>query len=143
MRGMTWKRGIGGLLGVGLTLVLLQGCDSLTGTDTPTRARLVLSDQTGALPVELTTSLNFLVGEGGNLSFEDLTVDTVSVPFDETYNIEQHQRFYIMATNIQDETQSFRMKVTIDGRSWYDEVKTLAPEETAQFVYRYQDPRVF
>jgi hypothetical protein len=143
MRGKAWRSRIGRVFLAGLAMAVLLGCDSLTSSKLPSEARLMLSDQSGTLPVEISTSRNFLVTEGGNISFEEFIVDTVSIPFDQTYNIEDHLRFYVMATNVQDETQSFRMKVTIGENNKYNEIKTLAPGETAQFIYRYQDPRVF
>lgn len=139
MPGMIGGRRGGWLLGVALGLFALSGCGSLTESGSPSKARLEI-EGSDPLPVELTISLNFLVNESQDLSFQDLTVDTVSMPYKKTYDIEDFRRFYVMATNIQDQVQEFRMKVSIDGDSWYNEAKSLEPGETAQFVYRYTEP---
>lgn len=139
MHGLIGGRRGGWLLGVALGLLVFNGCDSLTDSGAPSKARLEI-EGSDPFPVELTTSLNFLVSESQDLTFQDLTVDTVSIPYKKTYDIEDFRRFYVMATNIQDQAQSFRMKVSIDGESWYNEEKTLEPGETAQFVYRYTEP---
>jgi hypothetical protein len=139
MRGLIGGSGAGRLLGIALGFLALSGCDSLTSSGGPEKARLVL-DGSDPSPVEVTTSLNFLVSESQELSFQDLTVDTVAIPFQQTYDIEDFKRFYVLATNIQDQDQQFRMRVTIDGESWYNETKVLEPGETAQFVYRYTEP---
>jgi hypothetical protein len=135
-----WPGSIGG----GLVLLLTVGGCGILETDTgrPDRARLIL-DEASTTSLEVSTSLNFVVTEGNTINFEDLTVDTVAVPFDQTYEIGQYARFYVLVTNVEDETISFHMKVTIDGKSWYNEQKTLESGKTAQFVYRYREPILF
>lgn len=134
---------MGGIVGASVLLLMLSGCDILT-TDSgrPDKARLIL-DQSDFPSLEISTSLNFIVTESQALNFQDLTVDTVSVPFDRIYDISNHIRFYVKATNIQPQTVSFRMRLTIDGESWLNEHRTLQPEETVEFVYRYQEPFIY
>jgi hypothetical protein len=135
-----WPGSIGGAL---VLLLTVGGCGILeTESGRPDRARLTLDDAS-TTSLEVQTSLNFLVTEGNTINFEDLNVDTVAVPFDQTYDIGQYARFYVLVTNVEDGTVSFRMKVSIDGENWYNEQKTLEPEETANFVYRYREPILY
>lgn len=129
--------------GASALFLFIAGCsafESVSGE--PERAYLTV-DQSSSPTLELTTSLNFLVTQGNVLSFEDLSVDTVSVPFNQEYDIREHLRFYVLATNIEDQTISFRMRVRVDDRTWYNEEKSLEPGETAQFVYRYSAPPLY
>ena len=140
---MVRKPLMGGIVGASVLLLVLSGCGIFT-TDSgrPDKARLTL-DQSDSPSLEISTSLNFIVTEGQTLNFQDFSVDTVSVPFDQTYEIAQYLRFYVKATNILSEPATFRMRLTIDGESWLNEQMALDPEETAEFVYRYQEPFLY
>ncbi len=130
-------------VGASVLLLMVSGCgifDTVSGE--PERARLTV-DQSDTPSVELSISLNFLVTEGNNISFQELNVDTVSVPFNQEYDIRNHLRFYVQATNVETEDITFRMKVMIDAKTFYNEQKTLEPGETAQFLYRYQAPNIY
>jgi hypothetical protein len=89
--------------------------------------------------MELLVSQNFLVSEEA-VQLIDFTVDTVSVPFDQTYGLGAPARFYVQAKNISEQTIIVRFKVVLEPRTWMDENKTLAPGEKAEFVYRYNEP---
>jgi hypothetical protein len=140
---MSRKRTLGSALLLLPVLLFSVGCGILTTeAGRPESARVVLSQADG-LPLRLDTSLNFIVTQSQELNFQELSVDTVTVPFEKDYDIRQYLRFYVRATNIQPETVTVRMRVNIDGESWYNEMKTLATDETAQFVYRYREPAIF
>jgi len=140
---MTKKAWTTRFVGASVLLLMVSGCGIFdTVSREPERARLTV-DQSDTPSLELSTSLNFLVTEGNNISFEELNVDTVSVPFNQEYDIRNHLRFYVQATNVQTEDISFRMKVVIDAKTFYNEQKTLEPGETAQFLYRYQAPNIY
>ncbi len=124
-------------------LLMVSGCGILDTEEGEPRAVEFVLDKSSTPSLETSISLNFLVSGGNTLSFEDLTVDTVAVPFQQTYDISRLLRFYVLVTNIEPEVATFHMKVSIDGRSWYDENKTLASGETAQFVYRFQAPVIY
>lgn len=124
-------------------LLVASGCGIFeTEQGEPEEVTFIL-DQSDAPTLETSISLNFLVSENNSLSFEDLTVDTVSVPFQQTYDISRLLRFYVLVTNVEPEVANFHMRVSIDQKKWYDEDKSLEPGETAQFVYRFQAPVIY
>ncbi len=117
---------------------LLAGCTSPSELGRPEWARVVLTSS-AALSMELLVSQNFLVSEQ-SVQLIDFTVDTVSVPFDKTYDLGAPARFYVQAKNLSEQTIIVRFKVVLEPRTWMDENKTLAPGEKAEFVYRYNEP---
>ena len=74
-----------------------------------------------------------------------LSADTlvVSGPYASTIDIAESQRLYIETHPVDDVEAIVSMKVTIDGRDWYDDLKLLQPttasgeRETLRFVYEY------
>lgn len=122
-----------------LATVLLAGCIFSTDQGRPDRARLTLEG--GASSMELIVSTDFLVVDG-SVSFQRADTTVVSLPFNETYSLAQPARIYIRAINIQDQTESFGMKVWIDGESWYNESRPLEPDEAFEFLYRYNEPAI-
>jgi len=128
------------LAGIVCPLVLFgaPACSSLTDPGRPKNARVVL---TGSPPVtlELVTSQDFLVTEG-TVQLLTTAVDTASVPVDRTYRLGVPARFYVRSTNLEDHTVTVTMKVYIGGRIWHNESKSLAPDESVEFIYRYDEP---
>jgi hypothetical protein len=133
----------GGQAGALGLLGMLMACGILdTEERRPEKARVIL-DESNAEVIELQISRNFFVSENRTLSFQDLNTDTISLPMDQVYDIRQHARLYVRVTNILDVPISVHIKITIDGKNWYNETKPLDPEEDAQFVYRYQEPSIY
>ena len=140
MANKSWIRPI---VGAGVLLLAGSGCGILETEEGEPKEVSFTLDQSDTPSLETSISLNFLVSENNSLSFEDLTVDTVSAPFHQVYDISRLLRFYVVVTNIEPEVANFHMKVSIDGKKWYDEDKTLESGETAQFVYRFQAPVIY
>ena len=140
---MSKKNRLVGLLGVSVLTFALVGCGIFeTVRKEPKQATLMIDQITGP-SVEVTTSIDFLVTSGNRINFEQVTVDTISTDIDRQYDIRDNLRFYVLATNVLEEAISFRMRVWIDDKSWYNEEKTLTEGETAQFVYRYSSPTLY
>jgi hypothetical protein len=140
---MVNKSWIRPIVGAGILLLAGSGCGILETEEGEPKEVSFTLDQSDTPSLETSISLNFLVSENNTLSFEDLTVDTVSVPFQQVYDISYLKRFYVVVTNIEPEVANFRMKVSVDGRKWYNEDKTLESGEIAHFVYRYQAPTIY
>ena len=139
VRKIRWVR----FLGASVLLYTLTGCGIFESvTKEPKQARLSI-DQISGPSVEVSTSIDFIVVQGNRFAFEELVVDTIAAEISRNFDISDNLRFYTLATNIHAETISFRMRIWIDDKSWYNEVKTLTEGETAQFVYRYQAPIIY
>ena len=123
-----------------LLLLGLVACSSVTDLRRPKTARVVLSGSPPAT-LELLTTQDFLVTEGSVQLF-DTSTDTVSVPFDRTFSLGVPARFYGQITNVATQGASITMKIFIAERTWYNEQKSLAPGESAEFVYRYDEPAI-
>jgi hypothetical protein len=89
------------------------------------------------------TSQNFYVSQDGGLDFQSVDTLSITVPYDETVSLGQPARFYISASNAEDDPLVFTMKVWIGGKSWYNETKILDPGEDFEFVYRYNEPGIY
>lgn len=135
-RGGMRSRGRGPIL----VSLLLAGCIFSSDQGRPDRARLNLEGGASS-SMELVVSTDFLVVEG-SVSFQRADTSMISVPFNEAYSLAQPARIYIRAVNIQTQTESFGMKVWIDGESWYDESRSLEPGEAFEFLYRYNEPGI-
>lgn len=140
-----------------LTLWLsLSGCD-LFAPDRPEEARLNLQGAEGTV-VLLVTSANFIsqraaifengVAIGDTLSvvlFESDTVE-VALPFEQTYDISQFERFYAEIQRPEPATDLLYSRVWIDNDLRMDK-RPLATEETVVFSYDFriangEDPNI-
>ena len=92
--------------------------------------------------MSLKTSQNFFVSADGGLDFQSMDTATVTVPVDETVDLGAPARFYISASNGEDEPLVFTMKVWIGGKSWFNETRILEPGDDFEFVYRYNEPGI-
>lgn len=120
--------------------LLLGGCIFFEDEGRPDRARLDLEGG-GSSSMELIVSTDFLVVQG-SVSFQEADTTVVSLPFSETYPLSGPARIYVRAANLQDQRESFGMKVWIDDESWYNESRPLDPGEAFEFFYRYNEPRI-
>jgi hypothetical protein len=130
-------------LGASALVLLLTGCGIFESVKKEPKQASLSIDQINGPSVEVTTSIDFLVTQGNRINFEEISVDTISAELNRDYDIRDNLRFYVLATNVLEQTVSFRMRVWIDDKSWYNEEKTLAEGETAQFIYRYSSPVLY
>jgi hypothetical protein len=139
-----WKKNrVVQLLVASVLLFVLAGCGIFESVRRDPKQAQLSIDQLDGPSVEVTTSVDFLVTQGNRISFEDMTVETITADINRTYDIRERLRFYVLAENVLEETVTFRMRVWIDDKSWYNEVKTLTEGETAQFIYRYSEPALY
>lgn len=89
----------------------------------------------------MVTSTLFAVQGAG---VELLTADsqTVILPFDRVFDLETTHRFYVLARPDSIGAPSLHMRVWIDGKPWYDEVRVFGADslEGLEFIYRYSGP---
>lgn len=125
-----------GWLIVALGLTISPGCDWVTASG-PETARLRVEGEVEA--VDLIVSKRFLVNRtlnGWQLSTV-LDADTLRVrlPFEETYDISQDQRFLALLPNLKDDYQ-LRVRGWIDGEQRYDQSSaSLSADSTLQILY--------
>jgi hypothetical protein len=136
------ERGMCGVVGVLVLGVAMLGCNDLTTSGRPGKARFHL-DGTASTSMTLLTSQDFFVGADGSLDFASMDSTSVAVPFDRTVQLGEPARFYISASNGEDEALVFTMKVWIGGESWYNETRILSPGDDFEFVYRYNEPGIY
>jgi hypothetical protein len=130
---------VAGVAGVVLLLGTVA-CSSVTDLRRPKTARVILSGPPSTT-LQLTTTANFLVTEG-SVQLIGPSTDTVTVPFDQVYPLGSPARFYVQATNLASQAVTITMKVFIDERTWYNEQKSLAPDESVELIYRYDEPAI-
>ena len=134
-----WRRGRQAL--TALALLGVVSCSLGTDLRRPENARLTLTGPAqGSL--EMIVSTNFLVVDAV-VSFVDADTTMVSPPVERTYALGIPARIYFEAENVGDQAEEFALKVWIGGESWYNESKVLAPGESFEFVYRYNEPGIY
>ena len=136
------ERGMSGVAGVLVLGMAMLGCNDLTSSGRPGKARFHL-DGTASTSMTLLTSQDFFVRQDGGLDFQSMDSTSVTVPFDRTVSLGQPARFYISASNGEDAALVFTMKVWIGGESWYNETRILNPGDDFEFVYRYNEPGIY
>ncbi len=106
----------------------------------PDDARLFLEGETGT-PVRVITSVSFVAGitDQRTTRVEILSADTavVDLPFQRTYTIRDHQRFFVEAARLDADLQDFHMQVMIDDEDFFDDAGPLVDGEPYRFVYLF------
>lgn len=110
----------------------VPGCDSIVSTDAHVaRAARVVITGTSPVPLELLTSTDFTAVKNPDTgetvyTLNTSSAETISVPFDRTFQLNGSDRFFVRLTNAdQNATAAVRMQVLVDGKSMYDVNATL------------------
>lgn len=120
-----------------IILATLGGCDWVTASG-PESARLRIEGEVET--VDIIVSKRFLVSrsvQGGWQLSTVLEADTVraTLPFEETYDISQDQRFLALVPNVQ-ESYQLRIRGWIDNEQRYDQNSNALPaDSTLQILY--------
>lgn len=123
-------------------LLFVTGCDWVTKSS-PETARLRL-EGTPDVEVRLVTSTDFLTGTKGvsgetTVSFLQADTTTVSLPFEQTYDIEEDQRFVARAIRVDPGADELVMRGWVDGDPKYNRTGSPAPPDTVvQFIYVFR-----
>ncbi len=140
-----WMGGRRTLLGSAAAMTVLAGaaCDSLTHSAEREVAEVSIDALASASSVRMITSTVFSVVEAGDVVLIEADTQVVSLPLLRQFTLEELNRFYIsIAAVAAGDTASVRMQVKIDGKSWFDEQRTLSADSTGvmTFVYRFSQP---
>lgn len=136
---------------------VLGACDLLNTPGGEPEEVAIHIESSDVSDVNVVTSMNFLVIPNSECpeecpeNIELVQADTANpaVPFDEAYRFTDRLQFFVEAFPSGDQPVTLSMRVTIDGRVWYDDFRTLAPpdggsdRETLRFVYRYREGGVY
>jgi len=122
---------------IALVLLVNAGCDWVTASG-PESIRVRIEGEVEA--VDLVTSKRFLVARlpGGGWEVSTvLSADTsrIALPFEQTYDISQDQRFLARVPNLEDSYQ-LRVRGWLDGEPRYDQSSATIPaDSTLQIMY--------
>lgn len=138
----------------GIALLHVGACDALTGPGEPEEVRVTI-ESSDTRTIALVTSMQFVMVRDPDCPGCERQVQLVSadtsisaLPFDRTYRFNSRQQFFVEASPPPGDTANLSMRVTIDGRVWYDDARRLLPsgeggkQETLQFVYNFRQLRV-
>ena len=147
-------RSAAGLLG-GIALAGLVGCKSL-GLDSQPDTLDVSVEAVGASQIVVVTSTSFTFipdpscesGQQCDQSLLVLAADTTtqSVPYHRTYDFTSSGKYLVEVFPTGGVTATLSMRVSIDGREWYNDARELQPvgdngeQETLLFTYAFVKP---
>ena len=119
-----------------VALLLAGAC---TGPEQiPTRATVVIEADPEE-PLFLITSSDFEVIGDGSMVFAQADTLPINENFNREFRMQDPPRFTAILRNDSDEeNESVRLSVLIDGRTQYDEIAVLGTKAFLQFVYRYK-----
>jgi hypothetical protein len=87
----------------------------------------------------VTTSTAFVVAAGG-VELADADTQQVTLPFDMEFALADSRRFFVSVGPPEGELAELRLRVWLDGRSWFDGARELGGDvPSMDFVYRYRD----
>lgn len=119
-----------------------SGCDLLTGTDSATRtARAEVTAENGQVEARIITSQDFQASrqsEGGaNVTLLDSDTVVDSLPYDESHDIRNSQRFFVTveAADTSATGDSVTLKAYLDGTERFRSTVPLG-EQPLTFIYR-------
>jgi hypothetical protein len=122
-----------------LAAACLAGCEWFEDPS-PNEARLVIGGDTGK-QVRLIISTVFVatVNEQGQTRVVMIESDTVftSLPYEQRYNIEEDQRFFVEAARVETDPHQIRVQVFIDNRRECDVAGLLVQGDPFRFVYAF------
>jgi hypothetical protein len=120
-----------------LLLASAAGCDSTAASSPPETARVRVERADPGEAVVVTSTSFTIAGSEADLIEAD--TQQVTPPFDMTFSLTEARRFFVSIGPTEGEVAELHMRVWIDERSWFDEVRELGVDpETLEFVYRYQ-----
>jgi len=117
------------------------GCDAITGSRTAPEEATVHIESLDVGQATIVTSDLFSI-QGGDVSLLEADTQAVVLPFEGRFRLGEAQRFFVSTRPGEGNTPSLRMRVWIDGKSWYDETRAFAGDSVPamQFIYRFTQP---
>jgi len=136
----------------------LTACDNLGLSREPENVNVEIS-AVGVSQVALITSTNWISRLDPACEAQDQTCPTtvlildadttnVDVPYKRTFAFTDSYKYVIATYPAGGVTATVAMRVDVDGREWFNDSRELSPtgddggQETLQFVYQWQEPRI-
>lgn len=134
------------LLLCGGVAYLSSACESLFLHDEPEQVTVRIDSQ-DAGSVEVVTSMFFFYltdpdcpNCAPNVQLAEADTATRTLPYQETWRFTDRQQFFVETYPTQEDSVTLRLRVEIDGQSWYDDSRKLGAPETLRFVYQFREP---
>lgn len=137
-----WRMSVRTRASVVVSMLLLFAGSACNWLDDPSpdEARLMIDGPAGTR-VHLITSTKLLaaVGTDGVTKVEVFEADTTSalLPFESTYSIRDDQAFLALASHLDANLETMRMRVFLDGTEEFDETGPLEEGIDYRFVYAF------
>jgi len=143
------------LMWAAFTLIPLVGaCDWLAGVSRPEELRVQIQSE-DIDSVTLVTSAFFLaITDPGCIECEAIIqlvesdTSIVRLPYDQVYAFTSREQYFVESFPTIPVETALSMRVSIDGRDWFDDFRTLLPDgdegepETLRFVYQFAELRI-
>jgi hypothetical protein len=131
---------------------LLGACEWLTGVSRPQELRVELASDDIATANLITSTFFLLIPDPECPTTCEETVQLVSadttvinLPFDQVFSFTDREQYFVESYPTVLEEATLSMRVSIDGREWLDDFRTLVPfdedgqQETLRFVYQFAE----
>lgn len=136
-------------------LIVSQGaCEWLAGVSEPEEVRVRIGSE-DADTVTLITSMRFILVQNPDcpddpncpqsVHLQEADTTNVAVPFDRTYAFTDRLQIFLETFPRDSVAATLSMRVTIDGRDWYDDFRELQVDdgegerETLRFLYEFHE----
>lgn len=119
-----------------VSFLATAGCDWFEDPS-PEIVRVMIDSEAPALLVITSTQFQTTTNELGELAVRFFTADTTvaSFPFDETWNIEEENRFVLVAFPADSSTVTVRLRVMLDGVTDLDNTFGASADDPVRYIY--------
>ena len=128
------------LLGFGslLAVFLAWGC-GLFADPSPEIVRVTLEGDAESFILVTSTEFFATNNEAGDMSVQLFTADTtvISFPFDQSWNIEAEQRFFLLAAPMDSSAVRVQVRVFLDGDKDFDRSVDAMIEDPVRYIYLF------
>jgi hypothetical protein len=143
------------LLAAFALLPFLGACDWLSGVSQPEELRIEIESEDIPTATLITSTFFLRIADpecpleceaAVQLVASDTTI--VTLPYDQILPFTDRQQFFVETFPTLPEEVTLAMRVSIDGREWFDDFRTLLPiggdgdPETLRFVYQFAQLRI-
>lgn len=126
------------LLGGLVTALTVWSCGWL-GDPSPEMVRVTMEGQADSFLVVTSTEFFATNDESGNMSVQLFTADTtvVTFPFDQSWNIREEQRFFLMAMPVDSSAVRVQVRVFLDGDKDFDRSVAAEIDDPVRYIYLF------
>ena len=125
--------------GLFLLMVLAAGGCSWLDDPSPEFVRVMIESDDDSLMLITSTQFFQTTNELGEVGVQVLDSDTTiaSFPFDQSWNIEDEQRFLLMGFPTDSSAVMVRMRILLDGDPDYDKTVTILIDDPVRYIYLF------